>query len=55
MISGDLNSNLLCLNNNKLVALMNHFCFTNLTEKPTRVNNQCSTLLDPIIISDSMK
>ena len=50
VISGDLNSNLLNANNNKLVDLMTTFNFRNVIVKPTRLNN----LLDPIIISDTM-
>ena len=50
MISGDLNSNLFNVNNNKLVDLMTTFNFRNVIVKPTRLNN----LLDPIIISDTM-
>ena len=50
VISGDLNSNLFNVNNNKLVDLMTTFNFRNVIVKPTRLNN----LLDPIIISDTM-
>ena len=50
MISGDLNSNLFNVNNNKLVDLMTTFNFRNVIVKLTRLNN----LLDPIIISDTM-
>ena len=48
VISGDLNSNLFNVSNNKLVDLMTTFNFRNVIVKPTRLNN----LLDPIIISD---
>jgi hypothetical protein len=47
--SGDLNSNLFNVNNNKLVDLMTTFNLRNVILKPTRLNN----LLDPIIISDT--
>jgi hypothetical protein len=50
VISGDLNSNLFNVSNNKLVDLMTTFNFRNVIVKPTRLNN----LLDPIIISDTM-
>jgi hypothetical protein len=50
VISGDLNSNLFNVNNNKLVDLMTTFNFRNVILKPTRLNN----LSDPIIISDTM-
>ena len=50
VISGDLNSNLFNVNNNKLVDLMTTFNFRNVIVKPTRLNY----LLDPIIISDTM-
>ena len=50
VISGDLNSNLFNVNNNKLVDLMTTFNFRNVIVKPTRLNN----LLDPIIISNTM-
>ena len=43
VISGDLNSNLFNVNNNKLVELMTTFNFRNVIVKPTRLNN----LLDP--------
>jgi hypothetical protein len=49
VISGDLNSNLFTVNNNKLVDLMTTFNFRNVIVKPTRLND----LLDPIIISDT--
>ena len=39
VISGDLNSNLFNVNNNKLVDLMSTFSFRNVILKPTRLNN----------------
>jgi hypothetical protein len=40
--------------NNKLIDTMNLLNLTNVIEKPTRVTDHSSTLLDPIIISDSI-
>ena len=54
VIVGDLNSNLLCTNNNKLVDLMNIFNLRNVIDKPTRITENCRTLLDPIILSDDL-
>jgi hypothetical protein len=52
IITGDLNSNLLCSNNNKLIDLVNIFNLKNVIDKPTRISGNTSTLLDPIILSD---
>jgi len=54
VISGDLNCDLLRPNNNKLIDLMNMYNLRNVINKPTRRHNNCSSLLDPIIISDTM-
>jgi hypothetical protein len=54
VISGDLNSDLMSLNNNKLIDMMRLFNFKNVIEKPTRVTNHSITLLDPIIVSDTI-
>jgi hypothetical protein len=54
LISGDLNSDLMSLNNNKLIDMMRLFNLTNVIEKPTRVTNHSRTLLDPIIASDTI-
>ena len=45
---------LFCVNNNNLVDIMNTFVFNNAIDKPTRVTENSSTLLDPIILSDSL-
>jgi hypothetical protein len=37
VISGDLNSDLMSLKNNKLIDMMRLFNFKNVIEKPTRV------------------
>jgi hypothetical protein len=50
VISGDLNSDLMSLSNNKLIDMMRLFNFKNVIEKPTRVTNHSRTLLDPIIV-----
>ena len=42
------------LNNNKLIDMMRLFNFKNVIEKPTRVTNHSRTLLDPIIVSDTI-
>jgi hypothetical protein len=54
ILTGDLNSDLFTSHNNKLIDTMNLFNFTNVIEKPTRVTEHSTTLLDPIIISDSI-
>ena len=51
----DWNSNLCCVNNNNLGDIMNTFVFKNVIDKPTRVTEISSTLLDPTILSDSLK
>ena len=43
-------SDLMSLNNNKLIDMMKLFNFKNVIEKPTRVTNHIRTLLDPIIL-----
>jgi hypothetical protein len=47
-------SDLMSLNNNKLIDMMRLFNFKNVIEKPTRVTNHSRTLLDPIIVSDTI-
>jgi hypothetical protein len=42
------------LNNNKLIDMMRLFNLKNVIEKPTRVTNHSRTLLDPIIVSDTI-
>ena len=54
VITGDLNSDLFKVNNNKLLEIMNTFYLQNVIEKATRVTEQTSTLLDPIILSDTV-
>ena len=54
ILTGDLNSDLFSSRNNKLIDTMNLFNLTNVIEKPTRITGHSSTLLDPIIISDSV-
>ena len=54
VITGDLNSDLLISNNNKLIDTLNLFNLNNVIEKPTRVTDHSCTLLDPIIISDAL-
>ena len=54
ILTGDLNSDLFSSRNNKLIDTMNLFNLTNVIEKPTRITEHSSTLLDPIIISDSV-
>jgi hypothetical protein len=49
IITGDLNSNILCSNNNKLIDLVNIFNLKNVIDKPTRISGNTSTFLDPII------
>ena len=54
VISGDLNSDLISLNHNKLIDTMRLFILKNVIEKPTRVTNHSKTLLDPIIVSETI-
>ena len=54
ILTGDLKSDLFSSRNNKLIDTMNLFNLTNVIEKPTRIKEHSSTLLDPIIISDSV-
>ena len=49
ILTGDLNSDLFSSRNNKLIDTMNLFNLTNVIEKPTRITEHSSTLLDPII------
>jgi hypothetical protein len=54
VITGDTNSDLFNTQNNKLSEIMTLFNFKNVINKPTRITAHSSTLLDPIIISDTM-
>ena len=54
ILTGDMNSDLFKQTNNKLVDIMNLFNLKSVTDKPTRVTNHSSTLLDPIIINDEL-
>ena len=54
IITGDLNSNLLCSNNNKLLDLVNIFNLKNVIDKPTRISGNTIILLDPIILSETL-
>jgi hypothetical protein len=51
ILTGDLNSDLFTSHNNKLIDTMNLFNLTNVIEKPTRVTEHSSTLLDPSVHS----
>ena len=51
VVTGDLNSDLLNYNNNKLIEFMNTYGLVNVIDKPTRVTEHSSSLLDPIINS----
>jgi hypothetical protein len=54
ILTDDMNSDLFTSHNNKFIDTMNLFNLTNVIEKSTRVTECNSTLLDPIIISDSI-
>jgi hypothetical protein len=54
ILTGDLNSDLFTSHNNKLIDTINLLSLMNVIEKPSRVTEHNSTLLDPIIISDSI-
>ena len=55
VISEDLNSDLFSYNNNKLYDIIHQFNLKNVINKPTRVTDHSSTLLDPIILSDAIQ
>jgi hypothetical protein len=54
VILGDLNSHLFIANNNKLLETMMLFYLVNIISKPTRTTANSNTLLDPIVINDTM-
>ena len=54
IITGDLNSTLLCSKNNKLIDLVNICILKNVSNKPTRISGNTNTSLDPIILSDTL-
>ena len=54
VILGDSNSDLFISNNNKLKETMMLFNLVNVISKPTISTAHSNTLLDPIIISDTM-
>jgi hypothetical protein len=54
VITGDTNSDLFNTQNNKLSEIMTLFNFKNVINKPTGITAHSSTLLDHIIISDTM-
>ena len=54
VILGDLNSDLFIANNNKLIETMMLLNLANIISKPTGITAHSNTLLDPIIISDTM-
>lgn len=54
VVTGDLNSDLFNVNNNKLIDTLDLFNLRNVIDKATRVTDKRSTLLDPIIISYCM-
>jgi hypothetical protein len=47
-------SDLMSLNNNKLIDMMKLFNFKHVIDKPTRVTNHSRTLLDAIIVNDTI-
>jgi hypothetical protein len=54
LILGDSNSDLLIANNNTLIETMMMFNLVNIISKTTRITDHSNTLLDPIIISDTI-
>ena len=54
VILGDFNSDLSIANNNTLVETIMMFNLVNIISKTTRITNQSNTLLNPIIISDTI-
>jgi hypothetical protein len=54
VITGDMKSDLFNTQNSKLSEIMTLLNFKNVINKPTRITAHISTLLDPIIISDTM-
>jgi hypothetical protein len=55
VILGDFNSDLFIANNNTLIETMMMFNLVNIISKSTRITDHSNTLLDPIIISDTIK
>jgi hypothetical protein len=54
VILGDVNSDLSIANNNTLIETMMMFNLVNIISKTTRITDHSNTLLDPIIISDTI-
>jgi hypothetical protein len=54
VILGDSNSDLIIANNNILIETMMMFNLVNIISKTTRITDHSNTLLDPIIISDTI-
>ena len=54
IIAGDINVNMLSVNRHPLKDILIKFSLTNTITEPTRVGQTCNTLLDPIILSDSL-
>jgi hypothetical protein len=54
VILGDSNSDLFIANNNTLIETMMMFNLVNIISKTTRITDHSNTLLDPIIISDTI-
>jgi hypothetical protein len=54
VILGDFNSDLSIANNNTLIETMMMFNLVNIISKTTRITDHSNTLLDPIIISDTI-
>jgi hypothetical protein len=54
VILGDSNSDLFIANNNTLIEIIMMFNLVNIISKTTRITDHSNTLLDPIIISDTI-
>jgi hypothetical protein len=54
VILGDSNSDLFIANNNTLIETMMMYNLVNIISKPRGITDHSNTLLDPIIISDTI-
>ena len=55
IIVGDLNQYLLLANDNQLANIMSLNNLTNVINKPTRITDTLSTLIDPILVPDTVR
>ena len=53
ILAGDINIDFLTLTNVQLRDCLSLFSLTNVIKEPTRITSNSSTLIDPIIVSDT--